>query len=299
VPYTGAGLAAFPSYYSTYSRGIPFFFLAHAHNAYLNVLLEQGWLGLASYAALLAGCFLAAVRQWQHRDNEQRLWALAGGLGVVAAALHGLGEATLAASPAALVLLAPAGIAARPAEPGSRGPELGRAGDRRAWGAAAIGAAALLLGAALAWRGWLAAWHANWGAVRFAQAQLADFPTGQWSTGTEAPALEATRPLFERALALNPSNMTAHYRLGLLAMLERDFDRAAAHLAAAYAADPGHRGVQKALAYTYVWLGQVDRARPLLAALPEAGRELDNYAWWWRQQGRADLAERAVRARGE
>jgi lipopolysaccharide biosynthesis regulator YciM len=133
--------------------------------------------------------------------------------------------------------------------------------------------------------------------VRFAQAQLAAFPTGEWSTGEEAPVLETTRPLFERALALDRRNVTAHYRLGLLAGLERDFDRAAAHLAAAYAADAGHRGVQKALAYTYVWLGQLERAQPLLAALPEARRELEAYAWWWRLQGREDLAERAVAAR--
>jgi hypothetical protein len=292
TPYTGAGLAAFAGYYSTYSLGIPFFFLAHAHNAYLNVLLEQGWLGLASFLSLLAAGLWAATQAWQSADAEQRLWALAGGLGTVAAALHGLGDGTLVASPAALVLLAPAGIAAWPQAPWAEGGWRRKADRGLAWGAAAIGAA-LLIGAALAWRGWLAAWHANWGTVRFAQAQLAAFPTGQWSTGEEIPALEASRPLFERALALNPGNTTAHYRLGLLAGLERDFDRAAAHLAVANAADPGHRGIQKALAYAYAWSGQLERAAPILATLPEARRELSAYAWWWDDQGRGDLAERA------
>ncbi|MCC6191303.1 MAG: tetratricopeptide repeat protein [Anaerolineales bacterium] len=289
TPFTGAGLAAFPGYYSTYVLGIPSLMLTQAHNAYLNVLLEQGWPGLLSYLAVLAAGWAAAARQWQAADPEQRLWALAGGLGLTVVILQGLGDGTLVASWAALALLVPAGLAAGPEAQRRRNPLRGRGGLV----AAGLALAGLAAAGGLTWRGWLAAWHADWGTVGFARVQLADWPTGQWSTGEEAPELEATRGAFERALALDPDNVTAHYRLGLLAELERDFATAARHLEQAHAADPGHRGIRKALAYAYVWLGETPAALPLLATLPETAGELSVYAWWWRTQGRADLARRA------
>lgn len=38
------------------------------------------------------------------------------------------------------------------------------------------------------------------------------------------------------------------------------------------------------------WNDQPDRAVALLADIPEARDEMGNYALWWRQQGRPDLA---------
>jgi O-antigen ligase len=292
TPFTGAGLAAFPGYYSTYILGIPFLFLDQAHNAYLSILLEQGWLGLLSFVALLATCLVAATRQWQGRGEHQRMLALAGGLGVMVVMLHGLGEGTLVASWGALALLVPAGLSAEPMMPTARGTS-GQPGRRAA---AAVVVLCLAAAVGLTWRTWLSAWHANWGTLEFARVQLAEWPTEAWSTGTEAPRLAATRPSFGKALALNPNNVTANYRLGLLAGLERDFAGARQHLSLAHAADPGHRGILKALAYTYVWLGEIQLARPLLAQLPEAAGELSAFTWWWDTQGRADLASQAQAA---
>jgi thioredoxin-like negative regulator of GroEL len=77
-------------------------------------------------------------------------------------------------------------------------------------------------------------------------------------------------------------------------MRDGDFGAAATHLEAAYQSDKSDRGVNKALGYDYVWQGQLDRALPLLAAIPEARDELNVYTWWWGTQGRDDLAERAA-----
>jgi hypothetical protein len=76
-------------------------------------------------------------------------------------------------------------------------------------------------------------------------------------------------------------------------MTRWDFPAAAGYLEPAYLADPGHRGLTKYLAYTYVWLGEYDRAEPLLKTLPEAAGELDVYTWWWGIHGRDDLADNA------
>ena len=74
--------------------------------------------------------------------------------------------------------------------------------------------------------------------------------------------------MFDRALALNPSNETALYRLGLLAGSRRDYAAAVQNLAPAQRADPGHRGIVKTLAYAYIWSGDMQDARPLLKLVP-------------------------------
>ena len=43
----------------------------------------------------------------------------------------------------------------------------------------------------------------------------------------------------------------------------------------------------------YVWLGEYDKATPLLVSIPEARTELGIYVWWWQAQGYPELSERA------
>jgi hypothetical protein len=88
--------------------------------------------------------------------------------------------------------------------------------------------------------------------------------------------------------------VTAHHRLGLIAAAHGDNAAAVAQLEQAYSANPSHRGIRKVLGYSYVWLGQIDRAFPLLTTIPEAQAEMSLYAWWWGTQGRDDLAARAA-----
>ncbi|MEZ4593090.1 MAG: hypothetical protein R3D55_18405, partial [Chloroflexota bacterium] len=94
--------------------------------------------------------------------------------------------------------------------------------------------------------------------------------------------------------ALNPANRTAHHRLGLLAMLAREYDTAVAHLQTAHAVTPEYRGIVKPLGYSYVWLGAYDQAAPLLATIPEAQVEMTVYTSWWQDQERPDLASQAT-----
>jgi tetratricopeptide (TPR) repeat protein len=131
--------------------------------------------------------------------------------------------------------------------------------------------------------------------VRYARVELAGWPTGEWTEAALAPRLAEASESFEAALALEPANVTAHYRLGLQARLARNFEAAAEHLAAAAAADPGHRGLTKTLGYTYVWLGDLEAALPLLRQIPEARSEMEVYSWWWGVQERPDLAQAARR----
>lgn len=126
-----------------------------------------------------------------------------------------------------------------------------------------------------------------------ARVELADFPTGKWDEGQNLGKLTTSETLFTRALHYNPWNRTANHRLGLIAMLRRDFPLAVSYLKAAYQADQNHRGIWKALGYSYVWTGQFDQAIALLTHIPEARQELEIYPWWWRTQGQDILASRA------
>jgi lipopolysaccharide biosynthesis regulator YciM len=139
----------------------------------------------------------------------------------------------------------------------------------------------------------MASWYANLGALQMARFDLADWNTGTWKDGSQIEGLKPAEELFIRALEYDPGNQTANHRLGLINMISRDFPAAVAHLTLAYQKEPSHRGIVKALGLSYVWNKQPDQALPLLKRIPEAEAELAIYPWWWRNQGREDLAQNA------
>jgi hypothetical protein len=139
----------------------------------------------------------------------------------------------------------------------------------------------------------LSAWYADLGAVRMSQIELYDFPSGKWDDGSQVAALYPAETLFKQSMQQNQNNRTAHHRLGLIAMLRRDFPTAVAYLENAHQLDPMHRGIRKTLSYSYVWSGQPELGFPLLIQIPESIDEMEVYVGWWETQGRIDLALRA------
>lgn len=293
-PYTGGGLGAFSGLYSTYILGIKVPLFTYSHDFFLDVALEQGLGGELALVVILVGSAWLMVRGRRGPavvgDEHLLRWAVLAGLIIVV--LHGLVDDALygvGGTPLIFALAANASLLATgsPEAAPSTKPGVGRN-----WRLAAGGAALIVLVAALLeGRAILAAGYANFGAVQMAQLQLAGWPASQ----SPAPADYAgPQAAFDQAVALEASNRTAHQRLGLLAMQRGDFSTAASELETALRSDAGHRGVRKALGYSYVWLGQLDEAAPLLMGLPETAQEMDTYAWWWGTQGRADLAARAT-----
>lgn len=297
----GGGLNAFPGLYSEYILVIPHLFLGYAHNLFLDVLIEQGVIGLIAFLGIIVGSlWLLIARIWQGESRSLRVsltrWAALCGLGVLV--LHGMlddplygmgGTPLLFALPALAVAIASPGEdrTARAAEPTDT------PARSRAWGW--LGVIAGLAALAFVTRHPLGAlWQANVGAAEMARITLADWPTGVWDEGKDAARLTRPEARFQAALDALPENRTAHHRLGLLAMFRQEYETAAVHLERAYERDPNHRGIQKSLGYTYVWLGNYDQALPLLEPIPEIRQELEVYSWWWETQGRSDLAARAA-----
>jgi hypothetical protein len=290
-PFTGGGLHAFPGLYSHYILGIPFFIFNYAHNLYLGVAAGQGLPALAAFLWILGGGFWLLLKGKAAADLR---WAILASMLVMLA--HGMLDSPLyggRGTPFLFFLPAlGAAIYLHPEAPEERLVVHQGNTRMRLW----IATVAALLAVGLAtiyWRPLLASWYANLGAVRMAQVELDDFPSGRWQDGSKLPQLAEAEALLVRAYQIDPENVTASYNLGLIAMLRRDYATAQGYLENAHAHDPGQRGVHKALAYCYVWLGDFERAGKLLAALPEAKNELEAYVKWWGEQGRPDLVERA------
>jgi hypothetical protein len=293
MPFTGGGLANFGGHFSQYIRITPFFIYSYAHNLYLDLALEQGVIGLLLFLALFTGALALMVwRAWTGPTAPPVIrvarWITT--VAALATLLHGLVDNALYGTygtPFILLLPALALLLSAPERPSSTD-----------WGRSAllvVGAIGLVgLLAFFIWRPQLsAAWWANRGAVEMARQELAGWPLDQWDDGSQVGRLDTAVAYFERALAYDPHNPTAHYRLGLVAMQRREFETAVAHFTVAEQTIPDHRGLQKALGYSYAWMGEVETAVGYLRSINEAPQELDVYAWWWQAQGHPDLSRRA------
>jgi len=299
-PLTGGGLDSFPGLYSQYILVSPSYILAHGHNLFLDVTLEQGIIGgLLNLAILVASgwVMIAGLRQRGHAQTTSDLVIWAALAGLVTMMIHGGADDILYGSRASLLIWVSSGVAVGVLGSRSRrDPREGQParGPFSPWVVALI-VAALLGGYGFIFRNALgAAWQANLGAVEMARVELAFFPTDKWDDGSRAEALRPSAARFESALALAPGNRTARHRLGLAALLFRDFGQAVAYLEAAHQLDPQHPGITKALAYGYVWDDRPRDAFPLLTGIPEAREEMGIYVFWWRGLGRQDLSDKAA-----
>ena len=322
---TGSGLATFPALYAQYVQVTPAFFAAYS-NLFLDVWLEQGFLAFLAIVVLLSGSFWllfqrfaftlkkAAVelespaadgatasktnsrrrrRKKKMGSQEMILFRWAAFASLMVMVLHGLIDDALYSDQASpLLFFAPAMVmlVTRQRE-AAVVPVTVR---RRRWAVGVGATAVLLVGLFVGLRQTVQAqWYANLGALAQARAELVGWPTNQWDAGEDLQRFEVATALFERALAINSENRTANHRLGLIAMVTRDYETAVSHLEKAAAVSEAHRGVTKSLGYSYAWNSQFGKAGQTLAGIPESRAEMSVYNGWWERQNRPDLVSKA------
>ena len=291
-PFTGGGLAAFSGQYSRYILDIPYFFFNHSHNIFLDVVFEQSPVGLLAFLALLGGSFRLLLT---NRQKSPLWWAVFTSLIVVI--IQGLADDPLYGGGGTPLLFILTGLAVALSNPIEAKRSVNRSmtsttRKRLLW----ISSSGLFISVILIYLLWpflIAHWYANLGAIYMAKVELTGFPNGKWNEKRNIPALAVAEEHFHKSLSVDTSNFTAQYRSALIDMLAEDFEAAQVHLERALAIQPGHRGVRKQLGYGYLWTGNLGQAVPLLASLPEVSDELIFYSWWWRTQGKEDLAGRA------
>lgn len=292
--FTGGGLGAFLNTYATYVLLINVPFLPHAHNLWLEVWFEQGFAGLVAFCWLIV-----AYYAWTLRRRDRFDWlALASVAATTLMLLHGVDDVLFYFSRVIALMFVPIGLsvaALEPLEPTARHPQRARSRPRLAMIAAAVAVLAIL-SLVLARREPLAAqWYSNLGALRQSAIELPQvkFPHPTPPQVRRASDLAPAIQMYELALVHDPANVTAHTRLGLIALDRYEFPQALEHLQVAYNSDPNNRAVVKALGYAYVWTGQLDRAEPLLTQISEAQTELDYFIGDWDKLGRSDLGAHA------
>jgi hypothetical protein len=287
-PFTGGGLGSFPGLYSLYILGIPYTFITHGSNIFLQMAEEHGMIGSIAYLSIVIGGIFILLQRLYKKDVEgnQLYLVYLSLVGYAALFVVGMFDAILYNGLSIFVIFIIPGFAVFTLFQPQRK-------DYSYFYPLSIFTACVFLFLSSFGGKLPGTFYANLGAIKMAQLDLTGWIFDQAITPQETDQYGEAVQHFERALRLDPTNQTANYRLGLLAYRDVNYQISGPYLEKAYLADPGNRGIIKKLGYNYVWLGNVDEAEKYLEKIPEAGIELDYFTWWWGTQNRNDLSDYA------
>jgi O-antigen ligase len=269
-PLTGIGLGEqFAMAYSVYVLLIRHVFLTYSHNLYIEVWLQQGLVGIVAWLWLIAALYQAArIYSQPGRDLlYQSTW-----LGLTAIFIHGFSDARQYVAmwcwfPLFGLLGLNRVILLRRVPARSQGLHW-------VFPAGVVGVFLVVVLSSL--HPLPATWHANLGALLQARGELLASLTDSQKDALQRQAVSH----YQRAIQAAPDDRTAQQRLGLILMDEARFEDAVGHLEAAYQVDPDNTTTHKALGLAYVWVGELEKAHPLLQNVPDIVQELNVWGWW-------------------
>ncbi len=282
--FTGMGLGAFLMNFSIYTLLIHVGYIYSSHNFFLDLLVEQGILGLATYLGLITIVFITAIRHIRNTSLANR-WSIEAGLVALAVILiHGMVDDTLYGSRGLMLLFIPMSITILSSRsvPAEQKPLPVQ--TKHAILPAAITVGAVLIGAWIMRSSLIASFYANLGAVEQGRIELASYDPERFNerpmdTVRQEVNLDAAIFHFEHALRWNPENLTAHQRLASIDLSRGAYESALAHMTAAW--EVGHRDSVTRLLYgdALVAMGQIEQAAAVIDGLTWAERRLDGQAW--------------------
>lgn len=230
--FTGIGFQAYWLVNPLYTMLVHFPYLPHAHNTFLEVWIEQGVLGALGLAWAL-GVWLSWG--WRAITSRRVLWLGWAGLAALVVSLaHGIVDDILTYTrliPLAGLVLGFSWSAVQHAPP---------LPWPRPVRYAALGTAALaLVIGILSWRGIASAWYANLGALNQSLLEISRYDPAHFDRPTldqirRELNLSVVETSFQRALALNPNNLTARQRLAQIALSRGDYAAAEQYIAKAW-----------------------------------------------------------------
>jgi hypothetical protein len=275
-PFIGAGLGTYMMLFSTYAYLTHVGFIIHAHNIYLDVLIEQGFVALL---ALLWMWGVFATALWRESfDGQIRPYLGAATLSLVTILLHGLVEDALYGSRAVIVLFLPLAFAL----PFPQRKEEVIARQRWLIKGLALG---LLVVAVVVWiRPFQSAAIANLASIRQSQAELSHYRWPEWPIQDAIRReIDLSSPIagYEKALILNPFNAAANRRLGQLELSLGEYEDALEHLELAYKSTPWDHATRLLLGEALLVNGRVDEGAALWASINNSQSQLQTRAFWY------------------
>ena len=284
--FTGIGLSNFEMIYSSYLLLVHVPFLYYAHNLFLDIWLGQGLLGLL----IFVGWGVAAMRNqvFYTPSEAQNLvshrWdaAALASLGVMT--IHGFFDDSFYGYGAYLLplLFVPLGLLTQ-----------NSATNKIRKGAATLrpyltSALVLIVVTAFIWfvPALRASLYANLGALNQARIELTGYDYHQWGiqdilrrsdTINLAPAIT----LYQQALAQDPTNPTAHLRLGQIDLAFSRFESACDHFHAAFNIAPNNRAARQFMGECAALAGETDKAVALWRSIDTGQGQFGvRYAWY-------------------
>jgi len=269
-PLTGIGLGGqFAMVLSKYALLIQVPFLTYSHNLYLEVWLQHGLLGVVAWLWLMTALYQAARTHAKPGTDflYQATW-----LGLTAIFVHGISDACQYAAlwcwfPFFGLLGLNAAVLLRRASAADPG---------RRWmlpaGVVGLFLATVLIGL----HPLPATWHANLGCILQARADLSP----SLDDGERADLRRQAVDHYRRTIQVSPDDRTARQRLGLILVDEARFQDGVKYLEIAWQADPDNTTTRKGLGLAYVWVGELEKAKPLLQDVTDIVEELNVWGGW-------------------
>jgi hypothetical protein len=304
--FTGIGLNEFPLVHSTYALMINVPVVQHAHFTLLDMALGQGILGVLAAVSIFGGAAWLGLRELARTKTPSPI-LVAGLLALAMVSVHDLVDDPLYSTLGMPLIWIPVGaiiVGVRAAGVSAGGVSAAgvRAADVRAaetaspraerprqWRWYALAVAIAVIGLALLapvlWRPLGAAWLANLGAVHQTRTELSRYDYEHFDDPTldeirQQADLSVAEDFFARALALDPGQVTARMRLAQIALGRGQYERALAHVQAAW--DAGHRDqvTRLLLGEALVATGQVEAGVQVVRGLEWAEWRFEGQAWY-------------------
>ena len=286
--FSGAGLGTFDNQYSVYALLILVRYATFSHNMYLDLVVEQGLLGLLSYLGLVIAGSVYALRHLR-RATRSTGWMTEAALASLAVILvHGHVDDVFYGSRALLLGFVPLGLIWAAGRTIALQRVDRRASRRGPWpnlGWVAVTVVILLALGGIVWRPVMGMWHANLGALAQSHVELAAYDPKHPDNPTldevrQVADLSTAEQSFTRAIESNAGNATARQRLAAIALSRGEYEGALTHTQAAW--DAGNRDDVTRLLYgdALVAAGQVEQAARVVRGLQWAGSRLLTQAWY-------------------
>jgi hypothetical protein len=275
-PFIGAGLGSFMMLYSTYVYFTHVGYIIHAHNIYLDVLIEQGLTGLIP---LIWMWVVFAIALWRDAaDGRLRPYVGAAALSLVTVLLHGMVEDAIYGSRSLMLLFLPLAFVF----PYPTKVEVER--YTRSWIARGI-ILGLLVVAIILWiRPLTSAAVSNLAAILQSQMELGQYSWPEW------PIQDAIRREidlsfavdgYEQALRVDPTNETANRRLGQLALSLGDYESALHYLEAAFTHNPDDQAIRFLLGEALIVNGRQQEGIEMWSDVNSSQGQFDIRVFWY------------------